>query len=42
MPGVREVHVYFDNDGHAHAPYDARRLAQRLGVEVALESPLPY
>ena len=29
--GVREVQVYFDNDGHAHAPFDARRLAERLG-----------
>jgi uncharacterized protein YecE (DUF72 family) len=29
-PGVRRVHVYFDNDGDAHAPHDALRLAQRL------------
>jgi uncharacterized protein YecE (DUF72 family) len=42
MPGVREVHVYFDNDSQAHAPYDARRLAQRLGVAVPLAAPLPY
>ena len=27
---------YFDNDAHAHAPYDARRLAERLGVAVPL------
>jgi uncharacterized protein YecE (DUF72 family) len=40
--GVSEVHVYFDNDGHAHAPYDARRLAGRLGVATALDAPLPY
>ena len=41
-PGVREVHVYFDNDAQAHAPYDARRLAERLGVAVPLQVPLPY
>ena len=41
-PGVSQVHVYFDNDGHAHAPYDARRLAERLGVATQLEAPLPY
>lgn len=41
-PGVREVHVYFDNDAQAHAPYDARRLADRLGVAVPLTEPLPY
>jgi uncharacterized protein YecE (DUF72 family) len=28
----RDVYVYFDNDGHAHAPEDALRLAERLGV----------
>jgi uncharacterized protein YecE (DUF72 family) len=39
--GVREVHVYFDNDGHAHAPFDARRLAERLGVATELPSALP-
>jgi len=32
-PGVRLVHVYFDNDGDAHAPHDALRLARRLGAE---------
>lgn len=26
----RDVYVYFDNDGHAHAPRDARALADRL------------
>jgi uncharacterized protein YecE (DUF72 family) len=41
-PGVREVHVYFDNDAQAHAPYDARRLAERLGVAVPLQVSLPY
>lgn len=29
-PGVRQVSVYFDNDGDAHAPHDALRLAARL------------
>lgn len=28
----RDVYVYFDNDGHAHAPEDALRLAERLAV----------
>jgi hypothetical protein len=27
---VRLVHVYFENDGNAHAPHDALRLAERL------------
>jgi uncharacterized protein YecE (DUF72 family) len=26
----RDVYCYFDNDGHAHAPHDARRLRERL------------
>lgn len=30
-PGVRQVSVYFDNDGDAHAPHDALRLRERLG-----------
>lgn len=29
-PGVRQVSVYFDNDGDAHAPHDALRLLRRL------------
>ncbi len=41
-PAVSEVHVYFDNDGQAHAPYDARRLAERLGVAKPLPAPLPH
>jgi uncharacterized protein YecE (DUF72 family) len=41
-PGVQQVHVYFDNDHQARAPYDARRLAHRLGVAVPLAEPLPY
>jgi uncharacterized protein YecE (DUF72 family) len=28
--GDREVHVYFDNDAHGHAPHDALRLLERL------------
>ncbi|WP_420123654.1 DUF72 domain-containing protein [Nakamurella sp.] len=31
-PGVRQVSVYFDNDGDAHAPHDALRLRQRLAA----------
>jgi len=27
----RDVYVYFDNDARGHAPFDALRLAQRLG-----------
>lgn len=27
---ARDVYVYFDNDGHAHAAFDAVRLAERL------------
>lgn len=29
---VADVVVYFDNDAHGHAPHDALRLADRLGV----------
>jgi uncharacterized protein YecE (DUF72 family) len=35
----RDVVVYFDNDVKVHAPYDAQRLAERLGVAAA--APLP-
>ena len=28
----RDVYVYFDNDGYAHAPFNAITLAQRLGA----------
>jgi uncharacterized protein YecE (DUF72 family) len=28
----RDVYVYFDNDAKVHAPFDAIRLAERLGV----------
>jgi uncharacterized protein YecE (DUF72 family) len=30
--GGRDVYVYFDNDIGAHAPFDAMRLAERVGV----------
>lgn len=30
--GEHDVYVYFDNDAKVHAPYDAVRLAERLGV----------
>ncbi|MFN2508303.1 MAG: DUF72 domain-containing protein [Chthoniobacterales bacterium] len=29
-PGRRDVYVYFDNDAKVHAPFDAKRLAERL------------
>lgn len=28
-----DVYIYFDNDGHAHAPHDALRLADRVPTE---------
>lgn len=31
---TRDVYVYFDNDQRAHAPNDARKLMERLGVDV--------
>jgi uncharacterized protein YecE (DUF72 family) len=30
--GARDVYVYFDNDAKVHAPFDALRLAERLGI----------
>jgi uncharacterized protein YecE (DUF72 family) len=30
--GAHDVYVYFDNDAKVHAPFDALRLAERLGV----------
>jgi uncharacterized protein YecE (DUF72 family) len=30
----RPVYVYFDNDAKVHAPFDAMRLAERLGLAV--------
>lgn len=32
----RDVYVYFDNDAHAHAPHDARRLAERVRAVMPL------
>jgi uncharacterized protein YecE (DUF72 family) len=29
----RDAYVYFDNDIHSHAPYDAMNLAKRLGIK---------
>ncbi|MDP9044165.1 MAG: DUF72 domain-containing protein [Pseudomonadota bacterium] len=34
----RDVFCYFDNDVKVHAPYDAARLASRLGVETGLDA----
>jgi uncharacterized protein YecE (DUF72 family) len=34
--GARDVYVYFDNDAKVHAPFDALRLAERLGVGPAV------
>jgi uncharacterized protein YecE (DUF72 family) len=30
--GAKDAYVYFDNDAKVHAPHDAQRLAERLGV----------
>jgi uncharacterized protein YecE (DUF72 family) len=35
----RDIYCYFDNDVKVHAPYDAARLAQRLGVPTGIEHP---
>ena len=37
--GSHDVYVYFDNDAKVHAPWDALRLAERLGVGPGAESP---
>ena len=34
---ARDVYCYFDNDIKVHAPYDAARLSQRLGVPAAID-----
>jgi uncharacterized protein YecE (DUF72 family) len=36
----RDVYCYFDNTADGHAPYDAARLAGRLGLPGALSSPV--
>jgi uncharacterized protein YecE (DUF72 family) len=33
----RDVYCYFDNDAKVHAPFDARRLAQELGLPISGE-----
>ena len=33
--GARDVYVYFDNDAKVHAPFDAARLAERVGLPSA-------
>jgi len=33
----RDVYVYFDNDAKAHAPFDAARLCERLGLPSGLQ-----
>ena len=39
--GARDVYCYFDNDAKVHAPFDARRLMEKLGLEVSPEPKLP-
>jgi uncharacterized protein YecE (DUF72 family) len=34
--GGRDVYVYFDNDAKVHAPFDAMRLAERVGTRNAV------
>ena len=38
--GARELFVYVDDDARGHAPFDALRLAARLGSSAAVPSPL--
>lgn len=33
-PGLRAIHVYFDNDAQSHAAFDSIRLATRLGIQL--------
>ena len=33
--GGRDVYVYFDNDAKVHAPFDARRLMERVNPRQA-------
>ena len=35
----RDVYCYFDNDVKVHAPFDAARLANRLGVPTGIDDP---
>lgn len=38
--GARDVFVYLDNDARGHTPFDALRLAARLGSSAAAPAPL--
>jgi uncharacterized protein YecE (DUF72 family) len=38
--GARDAYVYFDNDAKVHAPHDALRLAERLGVSAPARPPV--
>ncbi len=38
---ARDVYCYFDNDAKVHAPFDARRLIQKLGLPLSAEPALP-
>ena len=37
--GPSDIYVYFDNDADGHAPFDARRLMERLGLADAYPPP---
>ena len=37
MRANRDVYCYFDNDVKVKAPFDARRLIEKLGLEDGLE-----
>ena len=37
----RDVYCYFDNDAKVHAPFDARRLMQKLSLPMSAEPALP-
>ena len=39
--GAKDAYVYFDNDAKVHAPHDALRLAERLGVSGQGRAALP-
>jgi uncharacterized protein YecE (DUF72 family) len=39
--GARDAYVYFDSDAKVHAPYDARRLAERLRVRTPGQPAVP-
>jgi len=37
----RDIYCYFDNDAKVHAPFDARRLMQKLALPMSAEPALP-